>query len=170
MVPYARALRLQIADVSINATADAVSGRVTQTEAILAGLVPQLVVRILCAITMVSLLSSSRSWRDEFLLQFCGVFGVWLVGLIAALFLRVYRVMLASFPSRFPSVLDYWNSTEYSLLLAAHTLLSLLFYYYTIHAAHRMGSARYFSIHQNPGRSGRPSVLSAVHMASRRST
>ena len=49
---------------------------------------------------------------------------------------------LAAFPSEFPTVLDYWSSTTYCLLLLAHTLLSMLFYYTALTAAHSMGSAR----------------------------
>merc|ERR1712046_549135 len=104
--------------------------------------------------------------------EFCGIFAVSLVGIIACLFLRVYRVVLAAFPSRFPTVLDYWSSTEYCLLLLAHVLLSLLFYYYSIMAAHRCGQLKYFF---NPAQCGNlhnrtstPSMYAALHLSTMR--
>ena len=119
---------LLTADVIINATADATGEVYTRFMTILV-LVAQLVVRIASIFTIVGLLASSGSSQDEFLLRYCGVFTVSLFGLILCLFLRVFRVTLASFPSAFPTVLDYWGSTEYCLLLLSHSLLSLLFYY-----------------------------------------
>jgi hypothetical protein len=119
---------LLLADIVINATSDASGERLTRSVAIVV-MVAQLLVRIACMFTTVGLLSSSGSWNDEFLLRYCGVFAVSLIGLVLCLFLRVYRVTLASFPSRFPSVLDYWGTTEYCLLLLFHMLLSLVFYY-----------------------------------------
>ena len=119
---------LLTADVVINATVDATGEVYTRFMTILV-LVAQLVVRIASIFTIVGLLASSGSSQDEFLLRYCGVFTVSLFGLILCLFLRVFRVTLASFPSAFPTVLDYWGSTEYCLLLLSHALLSLLFYY-----------------------------------------
>ena len=68
------------------------------------------------------------------------MFGVSLTGVIVCLFLRVYRIILASFPSTFPTVLDYWSNTLYCVLLLTHVLLSLLFYYYCVRSAFRMGT------------------------------
>ena len=119
---------LLVADVVINATADASGEELTRFFAIFV-LVAQLMIRIVCIFTTFGLLGSTGSWQDEFLLRYFGVFGVSLASLILCLFLRVFRVTLASFPSQFPTVLDYWSTTEYCLLLLGHTLFSLLFYY-----------------------------------------
>lgn len=164
---------LLMADASINATVDAQIEPLTILWASMA-LVGQVIVRICCIVTTVGMLSSSRVWRDDFLLEFSGVFAVSLVGIIICLFLRVFRVVMAAFPSRFPTVLDYWRSDEYCLLLLAHVLVSLLFYYSSITAGHRMGRLVYFS---SPERAcatcleqsvTRPSVYTAVHLASMR--
>ena len=160
---------LLMADAIINATADTTAERQTTWRAA-SVLAVQVLIRVGCMISTVGLLSSSRTWRDDLLLEFCGLFAISLVGLITCLFLRVYRVTLSAFPSRFPTVLDYWNSTEYCLLLLAHVLLSLLFYWSSITAAHRMGSAKYFHRADGalqPGAKA-PSIYAAVHLASSR--
>ena len=158
----------QLLDASINATADATDRPYTSTDTILV-LIAQLCVRVGCFMTTVGMLASARSWQDEFLVQYCGVFSVSLVGLILCLFLRVYRVTLASYPSRFPTVLDYWASFEYCSLLLGHTLLSLLFYYYSITSAFRMGAARQNVAVDPGGVSGRtPTIAAAVQKASSR--
>jgi hypothetical protein len=134
-------------------------------------LVAQLFVRVCCLFTTVGMLAASRSWRDEFLIQYCGMFAVSLAGLIACLFLRVYRVTLAAFPDRFNTVLSYFDSAEYCGLLLAHILLSLLFYYYSICAAFRVGSARmYLPPERDTGGTSpcRPTPYAAVQLASRR--
>lgn len=163
-------LRLQLADVAINATADAVDSRYTKTDTILV-LVAQLATRICCSISMVGLLASSRTWSDEFLLQYCGIFVVSLVGLIVCAFLRVYRVTIASFPSRYTSVLEYWALGEYVIMFVGNTLLSLVFYYYSITSAFRMGSARtHLGVVPEVESSGRsaPSIFQAIQESSRR--
>lgn len=160
---------LLIADATINATVEAEFERSTTLWTALT-LGVQIVVRVACICTTVSILSASRAWRDDFLLDFCVLFAVSLIGLIMCLFLRVYRVTMATFPSRFPTVLDYWGSSEYWLLLVVHALLSLLFYYTSISAAHRMGSAKYFDSQQSEATvvSQAPSLYTAVHLASMR--
>ena len=119
---------LLIADVVINATADANAEPLSRFSAI-SYLVIQLVVRVLCVFNTIGLLGSSGTWYDEVLLRYCGVFVVSLSGLIICLFLRVYRVTLVAFPSRFPTVLEYFADLPYVLLLVGHTMASLLFYY-----------------------------------------
>ena len=138
-------------------------------------LVVQLLVRICCTITTVGMLTTTAVWHDAFLLQFCGVFSVSLAGLILCLFFRVYRVTLAAFPSTFPTVLHYWGSGEYCSLLISNSIFSLLFYYYSITAAYRVGSMKTIAPPQ-PDLSGdqqiplpRPSAFAAVQLASRRS-
>ena len=176
--PYATRLSilylLLLGDAAINATVDANDTPLTSTWAAIA-LVAQVVVRICCAVTTVGMLSAQGEWHDNVLLEFCGVFSISLIGIIACLFLRVYRVVLSTFPSRFPTVLDYWSSTEYCLLLIANSLLSLLFYYSSIRAAYRMGdlktlsSAAVASARAVREGTGRPSIYAAVHLASLRS-
>ena len=153
-------------DVVINATAEAQGEPFTRMSAIFI-LIAQLVLRIACIFTVISLLASSGSWHDEVLLRYSAVFVVSLVGLILCLFLRVFRVTLASFPSEFPTVLDYWGSTTYCLLLLAHVLLSMLFYYFAARSAHAMGSARGLAAPIESRGSVRPSALAAVQLASR---
>ena len=119
---------LLVPDVVINATADASGEELTRFLAIFV-LVIQLMIRILCIFTTFGLLATTGSWQDEFLLRYFSVFAVSLASLILCLFLRVFRVTLASFPSRYPTVLSYWGSEVFCVLLLGHTLLSLLFYY-----------------------------------------
>ena len=163
----------QVADACINATSEVNAERMTRTGATLL-LVAQIVTRISCIATTIGMLSTTTIWHDAFLLQFCGVFAVSMASLILCLFFRVYRVSLAAFPSRFPTVLDFWASSEYCLLLIAHVLLSLLFYYSSISAAHRMGRLRYFSQPDAACTSALqqsvtvPSAYAAIHLASMR--
>lgn len=166
---YALLTVLLMADASINATVDAQIERNTTAWASLV-LVAQVLVRMCMIATTVSMISTSRSWRDDFLIDFCGVFAVSLVGIIVCLFLRVYCVVLAAFPSRFPTVLDYWNSTEYCVLLIAHTLLSMLLYYSSIMAGFRCGKLRYFysQTPQTSGAGGHPSIYEALHLSTLR--
>lgn len=160
---------LLLLDVCVNATADTSSDVNSRMPAIWV-LVAQTVVRIACAATSVAMLASSRSWHDEFLLQYCGVFAISLFSLILCLFARVYRVTLASFPERYPSILDFWASEAYCLLLLGHTLLSLLFYYYSLTSAHRMGARSPLSAitQHEGGAGGRPSTYAALALSSRR--
>lgn len=153
-------------DIVINATAEAQGEPFTRMGAIFV-LAAQLIVRVACISTVISLLASSGSWHDEFLLRYSAVFVVSLAGLILCLFLRVFRVTLASFPSEFPTVLDYWGSATYCLLLLAHILLSLLFYYFAARSAHAMGSAGATGTPIESRRAVRPSALAAVQLASR---
>ena len=103
MGPYTALLTslyvLLLVDACINASADSIGAAMTKPTAILV-LIAQLLVRLCCFFTTVGMLAASRSWRDEFLLQYCGLFAVSLAGLIIGLFLRVYRVTLAAYPSR----------------------------------------------------------------------
>ena len=176
--PYATRMSLLyvliVTDASINATADANTQQMTTAWASLI-LVGQVFVRICCVGMVVAALSTSRTWRDDFLLEFCGVFAVSLVGIIVLLFLRVYCVVLASFPSTFPSVIDYWGSSEYCLLLLTHVLLSLLFYYTSIMAAFRAGRLKYFYNNTEHASTAAlqdggtvPSVYNALHLAAMR--
>lgn len=157
----------QLMDAAINGTADATQEVYSQADTILV-LICQLFVRVACFLTVVGLLASSRQWRDEYLLQYSGVFCVSLVGLILCLFLRVYRVTLASYPTRYPTVLTYWSAFEYSSLLLAHTLFSLLFYYYSIVSAFRIGSSSMDLGELESMSSSTPTVRAALHQASRR--
>lgn len=126
-------------DALINGLADANESRQSQTWVILV-LAAQLFVRIGCFTTSVQLLaSSSSSWMDELLVDFCGLLSVSLIGLILALFLRVYRVMLSSYTSKYPDVLTYWDDPYYCALLLAHTIASMAFYYWSVVSGHRMG-------------------------------
>lgn len=157
----------QLADAAINSTADATYQLLTRTDTILV-LVLQLFVRVSCFLTLIGMLASSRRWRDEFIVQYCGVFSVSLIGLIVCLFLRVYRVTLASYPSRFPTVLSYWSAYEYSSLMLGHTLLSLLFYYYSIMSAFRIGSSRMDGMGELDKSCSTPSVYAALQEANKR--
>jgi hypothetical protein len=162
---------LLIGDAVINATAEANVSRITQVWAAIA-LAGQISTRIGCILATISLLTSTRQWRDEFLLEFCGMFGVSLISMIICLFLRVYRVTLAAFPSQFPTSLSFWQNTEYCLLLTTHILLSLLFYYMSIMSAYRMGSLRYYraSHMSSTSQGGRaPSLYDAVRVEASRS-
>ena len=62
-------------DAAINGTADATQEVYSQADTILV-LICQLFVRVACFLTVVGLLASSRQWRDEYLLQYSGVFCV----------------------------------------------------------------------------------------------
>lgn len=166
---------LLLADAAINANADANATRFTQVSAVLA-LAGQVITRLGAMAATVGLLGTSGQWRDDFLLEFCGLFAVSLIGMIVCLFLRVYRVTLASYPSNFDSVVDYWHHPEYGALycamLVVHIVLSLLYYYYSIRAAYRMGSSRHAAesaartFAANPGST--PTVYGAVSLASMR--
>lgn len=141
----------QICDVVINGLSDADATRPTQTYAIFM-LSAQVSVRIGCFLCSVLMLtSSSHAWRDELLLDFCGLLSVTLVSLILSLFHRVYRVMLSSYTSKFPTVLDFWGDTYYKVLLLCHFGFTLIFYYMSLTAAHRMGSEKYFAGRRREG-------------------
>ena len=163
-----------MADACINATSEVNAERMTRTGATLL-LVAQIVTRISCIATTIGMLSTTTIWHDAFLLQFCGVFAVSMASLILCLFFRVYRVTLAAFPDTFPTVLDYWRSPEYCSLLLSHSILSLLFYYYSIAAAYRVGSLKSHTTPHldysstDPLGVPRPSRWAAVQLASRRS-
>ena len=149
VVPYSARLMmiyvLLLLDVSINANADANASKMLQIWAALA-LAGQVVTRLCTIGTTISLLGVSGQFRDDFIIEFFGLFAISLLSMIVLLFLRVFRVTLAAFPSKFESAVDYWRHEEYGTLycamLTAHILLSLLYYYFTIRAAHRMGSSR----------------------------
>ena len=149
-------------DIVINSTADAQGEPLTRFLAILV-LVAQLVVRIACFFTTIGLLATSGAWHDEFLLRYCGVFVASLFSLFLCLLLRVSCVTLASFPTEFPTVLDYWG-TAYPVALIGHVLLSLVFYYTALTSAFSMGSAR---LAPTPAgrRQIRPSTYAAVQLA-----
>lgn len=157
---------LLLADGTINATVEA---NVESLTALLAAFVLaiQVLVRIGCIGTTVSILAASHAWRDDFLLDYCAYFSVSLIGLILCLFLRVYRVTLATFPSRFPSPIDYWSSSEYCIMVLINSVFSLLFYYMSISAAHRMGSAKHFAHRpgQIEGSDRTRSLYTAVQLA-----
>ena len=83
-------------------------------------------------------------WRDVLLSDFVDVFSVELLGLAFCLFFRVYRVMLSSYNTNFPTLLSFWdNDSLYPTLMLLHTLVTLILYIVVIKGAHRMGSVRY---------------------------
>mmetsp|Transcript_44889 Transcript_44889/g.124502 ORF Transcript_44889/g.124502 Transcript_44889/m.124502 type:complete len:138 (-) Transcript_44889:118-531(-) len=111
-------------------------------------LVLQLFVRMAWLGTCVALMMTTSTWRagatDSLVFDFCGVLAVNSIGLVISMFLRVYRVMIAALPDRFPTVQQYHEDAGYQALLLVNVMTSLVQYVVTISAAYRMGEGRYF--------------------------
>ena len=129
-------------DLAITATADTNETTQTQGETI-AILVAQLATRLVLLAVAISLLASTPALRngqlDELMLAFRGYFATQLLGVLVCLFLRVYRVMLASYTSEFPTIKTYWEQPAYHILYLLHIATTLLYYYMHISSAYQLG-------------------------------
>eukprot|EP00320_Phaeocystis_rex_P014650 CAMPEP_0119060558 /NCGR_PEP_ID=MMETSP1178-20130426/4495_1 /TAXON_ID=33656 /ORGANISM="unid sp, Strain CCMP2000" /LENGTH=185 /DNA_ID=CAMNT_0007041671 /DNA_START=48 /DNA_END=605 /DNA_ORIENTATION=- len=132
-------------DTVITSVADTMEVVQTQAETIMV-LMGQLTTRILLLLVAVTLLGSTPALRagvlgqlDSLMLAFRSFFAVQLMAVLACLFLRVYRVMLASYTEEFPTIQKYWEQPAYHLLYLLHIGTTLLSYYSHISSAHALG-------------------------------
>ena len=132
----------QAVDALITSLADTMEVVQTQAETI-AVLAAQLFTRILLLLVAISLLGSTPALcagqLDSLMLAFRSFFAVQLMAVLVCLFLRVYRVMLASYTDDFPTIHTYWEQPAYHILYILHMGTSLLYYYSHISSAHALG-------------------------------
>jgi len=101
----------------------------------------QVVLRLLVLLMMCALVASTNRWEAsimDFLVTFKGVFSTHLFALLCCFLLRVYRVMLASYPEEF-TVSSQWEQPVHMVLVVVHLLASLLFYYTNLSAVLDLG-------------------------------
>ena len=129
-------------DVAITATADTMEVVQTQGETIVV-LAAQLVTRLLLLLVAISMLASTPTLRagnlDSLMLAFRSFFAVQLLGVLVCLFLRVYRVMLSSYTTEFPTILSYWEDPIYHILYLLHIATTLLYYYMHVSSCYQLG-------------------------------
>ena len=71
--------------------------------------------------------------------DFRGYFAVQLVAFLVCLFLRVFRVMLASYTTDYPTIRSQWEQPAYHVLYYMHMATTLWYYYKHVGFAHELG-------------------------------